>query len=208
MLSSLTSYLIQNRQVFIPHIGKFELYYKPATLDFANRLIYPPVNEIRFSEKGALHQDQLSFLNEDLQMDMQALEEKLKSFGQSLKKSVGQSSFNWIGFGELKYINDELVFHPHDDTFSQPVPANKVIRENIKHAVLVGEKEMHSGDTSYMNVEAKPAKKSISIIIGWVVAVLAIAFIGYYLYKSNFHPLSTGTKQKLTTSSLFQLRVG
>lgn len=203
MLSSLTSYLIQNRQVFIPHIGKFELYYKPATLDFANRLIYPPVNEVRFSEKGSLQQDQLSFLKEDLQTDIASLEEKLKTFGQSLRTSITYSSFDWQGLGELKYINDQLVFHPHDESYFQPVPANKVIRENAHHSVLVGEKEMHSGDTSYINPETKVISPSIPVIIGWIIAVLAIAFIGYYLYKNNFHTFSSGTKQKISNTSMF-----
>jgi hypothetical protein len=202
VLSSLTSYLIQNRQVFIPHIGKFELYYKPATLDFANRLIYPPVNEVRFTEKGSLQQDQLSFLKEDLHIDIASLEEKLKTFGQALKTSITHSSFDWKGLGELKYINDQLVFHTHDEFYYHPVQANKVIRENAHHSVLVGEREMHSGDTSYINSETKAISPSIPAIIGWIVAALAVAFIGYYLYKNNFHPLSSGTKQIISITSL------
>jgi hypothetical protein len=178
------------------------LYYKPATLDFANRLIYPPINEIRFTEKGTLQHDQLSFLKEELQIDTVLMEEKLKAFGQSLKRSIAHSSFNWSGLGELKYINAELVFHPHD-TFFQPVAANKVIRENKRHSVLVGEREMHSGDTSYINTESKVITRSIAVIFGWIIALLAVAFIGYYLYKNNFHPLSSGTTRKLTSSSLF-----
>jgi hypothetical protein len=202
VLSSLTSYLIQNRQVFIPHIGKFELYYKPATLDFANRLIYPPVNEVRFTEKGSLQQDQLSFLKEDLHIDIASLEEKLKTFGQALKTSIAHSSFDWQGLGELKYINDQLVFHPHDEFYFRPVQANRVIRENAHHSVLVGEREMHSGDTSYINSETKAISRSIPVIIGWIIAVLAVAFIGYYLYKNNFHPFSSGTKQLISIASL------
>ncbi len=204
MLSSLTSYLIQHRQVYIPHIGKFELRYKSATLDFANRIIHPPVNELRFSEHGNMRENQLSFLKEDMEMDSALVEDRLKDFGKSLKRSVTQSAFTWNGFGELKYINNEIVFLADAAPHLTPVPANKLIRKNVHHAVLVGEREMHSGDTSYIHPEKKVVTKSVAVIIGWVVTLLAVGLIGYYLYKSNFHPLSTGTKQKLATISLIQ----
>jgi hypothetical protein len=86
--------------------------------------------------------------------------------------------------------------------YFHPVQANRVIRENAHHSVLVGEREMHSGDTSYINSETKAISRSIPVIIGWIIAVLAVAFIGYYLYKNNFHPFSSGTKQLISITSL------
>ena len=202
MLSSLTSCLVQHKKVFIPHVGQFVIHYKPATLDFANRLIYPPVNELRFTENGNLENDQVIFLENDLGIDGTLLEEKLGSFGAGLKAAITQSSFTWAGFGELKYVNDEIAFHPQESLL-QPIPANKVIRENAHHAVLVGEKEMHSGDTSYITNEKGRRKLSYFIIAGWIIALLAVAFIVYHLYTQNFKPHSSGYRQKAVAALVY-----
>ncbi len=76
MLSTLTSYLVQYKKVHIPDIGTFELLYKPAVLDFADRLIYPPSREVVFISEGSTSMEQVEYLGSVLQLDKESIEVK------------------------------------------------------------------------------------------------------------------------------------
>ncbi len=195
MLSLLTSYLISSKRVCIPQVGTFELRYQPASLNFADRLIYAPATQVVFMEEDEVPQEQLNFLGFELGTDLKLTEASLTHFGKRLKKGLAKNSFNWVGFGELKWENEALVFEPAHAAQLPPVAANKIIRENAHHGVLVGEKEMHSSDTSYINEQEK-SHRSYAVLTGWIIALLALAFIIYWLYNANFHPFSTGLQQK------------
>lgn len=202
VLSSLTSYLFYSKQVFIPHIGRFELRYIPARLDFTNRMIHPPGTEVFFSEDGSLQQEQLSFLGERLGINKYLLEEKLKAFGHTLKEDISRSAFNWNGFGELEFVNNKIIFHPNKHQVLKAVPANRVIRRKAQHAVRVGEKEMHSGDTSYID-DAHATSTPQKLTIEWIVALLAIAFIVFYLYRAGFSPVASGSQQRVVSTATY-----
>ncbi|HEY0058353.1 MAG TPA: hypothetical protein VGB56_04405 [Flavisolibacter sp.] len=195
MLSSLSSYLVQNKKVYIPCIGTFELQYKPAVLQFADRLIYPPSTEVLFVSEGSTSKEQVNYLGSQLNLDERDAEEKLRHFGEHLKRSIQESSFEWIGFGKLVLVDDAIVFEPAPSNALKPVAANKIIRENAHHDVLVGEKEMHSSDVSYISDAAKPGR-SYATLAGWIIVLLALAFIIYNLVQHGFHPFASGLQQK------------
>jgi len=200
VLSSLTSYLIYSKRVCIPQVGTFELQHQPATLNFADRLIYSPVAQVIFNEHLEVPEEQLLFLSDELNTGRDEAEKALVFFGKGIKKGLAHRPFTWNGFGELSWQNDGLVFNSFGTSPLLPVAANKIIRENAHHGILVGEKEMSSSDTSYIGEQQKTAR-SYAVIIGWVVALLALAFIIYWLYISNFHPFSSGLQQKITAFS-------
>ena len=195
MLSSLTSYLVQNKKVYIPYIGTFELLYKPAVLHFADRLIYPPSSEVLFVSEGSASREQVNYLGSVLDLDEGSAEEKLRHFGQHLKTRIQEASFDWKGFGKLLLIDDAIVFEPAPSNHLKPVAAYKIIRENAHHDVLVGEKEMHSSDVSYISDGTKSVR-SYAALAGWIIVLLALAFIIYHLFRHGFHPFASGLQQK------------
>lgn len=195
MLSSLSSYLVQKKKVFIPYIGTFELLYKPAVLQFADRLIYPPSTEVLFVSEGSASKEQVNYLGNQLNLDERDAEEELRHFGENLKRRIEDNSFEWKGFGTLLLVDDSIVFEPAPSNALKPVAANKVIRENAHHDVLVGEREMHSSDVSYISEAAKPGR-SYAILAGWIIVLLALAFIVYNLVQHGFHPFASGLQQK------------
>ncbi|MEJ7914003.1 MAG: hypothetical protein WKF70_12665 [Chitinophagaceae bacterium] len=195
MLSSLTSYLTQFKKVAIPFIGTFELRYQPATLDFANRLIYPPVQEVYFAPQGNVPTEQITFLGWELGLDGTTIEDRLSQCGRALKAAIKEASFSWEGFGELSSVEDAILFTPSRSATLSEVAAHKIIRQNVHHGVLVGEKQMSSGDISYIEAPVS-AKRSYVNWVGWVVALLAVLFIGYQLNAKNFHPFASGLQQK------------
>ncbi len=104
MFSILTAYFIRNKKFYIPSIGGFKLIELPATLDFADRLIYPPVYQVSFFEKGELDEEQIVFISENREVDKSDAEQELLALGQEIKHKIQQSSFNWKGVGTLEYL--------------------------------------------------------------------------------------------------------
>ncbi len=201
MFSHLNAYLLQSKQVFIPSVGTFELRYQPATLNFAERIIEPPVHIIFYLKEGSISEHQLSYLVAQLGTEQEEAEKELSRFGQALKYKIAQSDFYWNGLGQLKWIDESIVFKPEQATVLAPVAAHKIIREGATHGVLVGETERHSSDTSYIG-ETKASSRSYAHIIGWILVLLAALLIGYQLYKNNFHPYSSGLQKKTMSGSL------
>ena len=135
MFTILAKYLHQYKQLHVPGIGNFEVVEQPARLEYADRLIYPPVFEIRHSEGGVLNQTQIEYLKEELEADQYIVEKKLEQFGQSLKQKLGDTPFNWPGLGTLNLRQNRLQFQTASIGNLSPVGAHKVIRENAQHTV-------------------------------------------------------------------------
>ena len=163
MLSSLSSYLVQHKKVYIPHIGTFELQYKPAVLQFADRLIYPPSTEVLFLSEGNASKEQVHYLGSLLHLDERDAEDKLRHFGAHLKRRIEDTAFEWKGFGKLALVDGAIVFESTPSNALKPVAAHKIIRENAHHDVLVGERELHSSDVSYINESTKPGRSYVDV---------------------------------------------
>jgi hypothetical protein len=194
VLSALATYLFQYREVIIPHIGKFSLRYLPSRLDFADRLIYPPSYEVFFNEQNDALTNLPHFDGKENVGDAD-----LEHLGREIKKMLQQGTVEWYGLGQLQFIDDKIVFHTAYQPTLKPIAANKIIRGNTYHSVLVGEREMQSDDTSYINGQPK-TKKSLAVTIGWIIVLLSLAFIFYHLYHNRFKVRSTGSQKKVVVS--------
>lgn len=195
MLELLARYLYQYKQLYIPGIGSFEVVEQPARLEYADRLIYPPSAEIRYSEEGSLKDTQLEYLEEELGTDRFAIEKKLQLFGQDLKQRLNGTPFDWPGLGTLNWRHNKIEFEPIAVSGLAPVEAHKVIRENAQHMVLIGEQEVRSGDVADYLHGTGP-KRSVLVLIGWILLALAVLFLIYYFYKEGIKPESSGSRVK------------
>ena len=202
MYQHLAKYLSQYKQVSIPQVGSFELVPQSAVLDVASKLIKPPTYIPQYSDKDIVKDHQLNFLALDLQADKEQVKEQLENFGKDLRTKIRHSAFSWKGVGKLQDANTEMVFYPDVLVINgfQAIPAEKVLRKNVQHAVRRGEQEVMS---SSFQEEEKPVvkKKSLVGIIGWAVVVLAIAFIAVYLYMEGFNSTSSGSRMKIVPSN-------
>lgn len=187
MLNQLTLTLFQNKKLLIPHVGAFQIQQHPARLDFAERLLHAPYSEVLFRANQTDHSE--------------AVDEKdLQTFGSQLKAHLNKKPFVWPGIGTIEKINGQLVFKPVPITGMAPVTANKVLRENREHAVLVGDMEKSSTDTSFSD-KATDRKQSF-LWIGWLLVLLALLFIGFLFYKKAIRP---GASQfRISHSSLLE----
>jgi hypothetical protein len=199
----LSKYLHQYQQLYIPYIGTFEVVEQSARLEIADRLLYPPVFEIRYSEEGSVKDSQLEYLQEEWGTDLATVEKRLQQFGRKLKERLTGGPFNWQGIGLLSYRQNNVEFQGTPLTDLTPVEAHKVIRENVQHTVLIGEQEIQSGDVAGY-IQDTSRKRSLLVIIGWIILALAILFIIYYFYKEGFKPESSGSRVKAVSALAVQ----
>ena len=110
-----------------------------------------------------------------------------------MRRQIENSPFYWKGLGTLRYSSDEMLFEPDDIRLEalQPMTAERVLRKNVQHNVLVGDQEM----TSQQLTKGLPTveyKSSWFMIAGWILLGLAVIAIILYLYSKNFQTSSTG----------------
>ena len=205
MFPSLTQYLLQYKRVAIPHIGQFELISSPAALDIADRLIYSRSYAAHFKQEDGVGEHQLHYLAAIAQTDETRVSEQLQAFGTQLKQHIQQEDFEWKGIGRFEWSGATgIAFQPATIQVAgwQPVPANKVLRENVQHTVLVGEQEVQYTAEQQEVLQTGTHKKRRTVwIVAGLLAIAAAAFIAYYFYMHGFNASATGYQRKATIAA-------
>lgn len=187
----ITSYLIQNKECYLPLLGNFAIKQQPASLDIANKKISPPGNDIIFNEEA-------SYLSEGLKNyfahlhNVQSYEAEEKINNWCLHAKVALDSGEKIVFnsiGNLKKNTTGNVFFERENNFNfyEDVIAERVIHQNTEHAVLVGDKETTSGIMNeFYREEVSTQKKSAWKI--WAIILLSVSLLVllFYFYNHSF----------------------
>lgn len=164
-------------------------------LNVAEKLISSPAFIIRLGTYGEVSDHQFHFFASQ-GVESENLRQELFSFGERMKKRIQSSPFYWKGLGTLRYDSNEMLFEPDEMKLGslQAVPAQKVLRENVQHQVLVGDQEMTSQQVTDV-LNTVEYKRPWFIIAGWILLILAVVAIVIYLYMNNFETTSTGLKR-------------
>jgi hypothetical protein len=194
VLSLLTAYLIQHKKLFIPGIGSFEIKREPADLSFADRLLYPPIYHISYNSNVEPDDNQTILLAEKEGVDATTLTSRLQVLSDRIKQQLDNGPFTWNGIGVLSLQKNKIVFVQEDRVLLLPVPANKIIRDHVRHKVLRGDNEYQD---DIKETASPAAKKTIRLhYILWGVLLVALIFTGIHFYKNGFKVASTGSKVK------------
>jgi hypothetical protein len=196
VLTLLSKYLLQYKRVCIPNIGTFEIVQHPAQLNVADKLIAPPVYTTRHIGSNDVPEHQFHFFA-SAGLAKEELAHELFVFGERLKRRVQNAPFHWKGFGTLDYTSSELSFQPDEIWLEglQSVPANKVLRENAQHNMLVGDQEMTSQQVTDVLNQAE-YKRPWFIVAGWVLLIVALVAIIIFLYVRNFQTSASGLQTR------------
>jgi hypothetical protein len=181
----------------IPAIGAFQLIEVPASLDVVNKLINPPSYNIQFSEQQVIKEHQLSVLASSLYCDKNTAQRELEQFGETLRKHLNSGSFLWKGLGTLELSDGIVNFQAASQMAQllQPVPAKRVHRDRHQQTVLIGEKEVQTGQEEIAELPEK--RRSPAMIIAWILIFLSLAFIAFHFYKHGLKPSSSGNQMKI-----------
>jgi len=199
MYAELYQYLIHYKKLPVPGIGTFLLDKKPASVDFPNRLLYPPVYEVGLqSIVQPPSRNFFSWLGTVLQVPERTAVIRFNDFVYELRQQVSAgNSIHWVGVGNIsKGFAGEVKFIPDSIVSEQPVKAEKVIREKAEHMVRVGEDERTSVEMEAM-LSKTVEKRSYWWVTAAVIALLAIMFIGWYFSEYGVSVMSTANTKKI-----------
>jgi hypothetical protein len=196
VLSILTQYLIQYKKVCIPHVGTFQLVQESPELDVAEQLCRPPLFTTHFISTESIADHQIHYVAGVAHLDNAAFE--LSTFGQQLNRNIRQQPFRWNGFGTLRYASNQIVFEPSAQQPEgwQAIPAHKVLRENVNHQMLVGDRQMNAHDEPARST-ILPRRATISFTVAVVLLLVALVAIAVVLYIGGFRPSSAGLRLPL-----------
>lgn len=201
MYQELQQYLVLHRQLPVPGIGTFVINRTPADIDFANRVVNPPVFSIGFEPGDATISRRLySWLAAVLHVSERDAVIRFNDFIYELKSRVqAGEKLVWAGVGTLsKGLGGEIRFETDvmDIRAGEPVPAVKVLREKAEHTVRVGEDQRSSAEMLERLLPSQ-AKKQPLWAIALIVALIAFVFIAVYFSTNGFEASSAGNQKKL-----------
>ena len=197
VLSLLTKYLLQFRKLSIPHVGTFELVQHPAEFNVVDKILVPPSFTLNWNNSDVLSDHQVQFLANSINSDLESIKSELDQFGKKFSYRMRKEPFTWNGIADLKGSDSSIAIEQQSLVMDglAAVPAHKVIRENVEHSMLVGDHQMTSQQVT--DTLARPARKrSIAVLVGWILLILTILAILFILYRNGFNPLSSGLKMK------------
>lgn len=201
MVDLVVRYLSFQKKVSLQGIGTFSVEHLPARLDFPNRLLHAPEFILHFSPSSAAVTDEQfdNWLQHELNVsreEVRVMQENLSTDFQRTLAEKGNFTLNGLGI----FTKDEqqlLHFSSLYETVKgNPVTAEKVIRKNTSHSVLVGEQEK----TSKEMTEILTGTKRKPLNLWWMIALaLFLSALIAILYFAIYSPQwsNQGNNQKL-----------
>ena len=183
MYTILNRYLFLHKSIPIPGLGTICMETRPATIDASTRTIHPPVYRFRFDKfSDSPDKDLFAYLSAQQNIsDYEALRQ-YNDFAYSLRDRLNYfREAPWEGLGILKKDDTgEIHFESSisNPFFLQPVPAEKVVRTNAKHMLLVGDRERSNSEMSDWFAE-EPVHGNR---LWWLVAL-----VGWYCSRPDHH---------------------
>ena len=184
----IASYLFQNKKCPLPGLGNLSIVTTEAQSDFSNNAINAPVSSIQFSAGDTDAESFSAWFASKTNTDKYEAATKLDSFCGKLKHNAAENAganleaignFVVDGEGNISFNSVEL---PKE--FMQPVVAERVIRLDAEHSILVGDKETTNiAMTEYLNEETP--KKDRWWIWAIVLGAVAVSLILLYAADKN-----------------------
>ncbi|HYO21842.1 MAG TPA: hypothetical protein VER36_05515 [Flavisolibacter sp.] len=193
VLNHLTRYLLQYKAVTIPNVGTMQIVQHPPQLNVVDKLILPPSYSVELRKGEEVSDHQLNFLNGFLNKDKNEILSDLYFLGDKLHQKMAGPGFEWNGLGT---ITSNTLMLPLTTEALGSVPAERVIRHDARHKVLVGDEQRLSGQAPEFVTETSQAKSkhSIYVLIGWILLLLSLIAIVFLLYTGKFRINATGSK--------------
>lgn len=167
----------QKKQCHLPGIGTLSMITHPAQTDFVNTRVLAPQQEIKFS---AASKDENVF--NEFSAISELMKRKLDGDGKVVLQGVG--TFIKDEDGQIKFTAIQL-----DEIYTLAVTAERVIRQDAQHNILVGDRETNS------NAMAEYFNDSPVITDRWwvwaiVLGSIAIASLCFYFFTNGFNELA------------------
>lgn len=183
MEGTFAKYLFLYHELSLPEVGDFTIAGTPASLDFINKELHAPMQEIIFSQVANQEADErlykfIASAENITEIDAIFLVSKA---AKKIHNDLQQSNTAVLeGIGTLHKDDSGISFDPeiNTQTYFETITAERVIRDGSEHTLLVGEQEKKSSEMQeLLSHEEKYEKWWIAAV---VLATIAIAMIVLY----------------------------
>lgn len=188
MLEVLNGYLIQHKSISIPGLGTIYLERMPAMNDFTNRQVHPPSYRFRFDKYfDAPDKDFFHFLAANKNIPEYEAIKQYNEFAYDLRNRIRQEErFEWPEVGVLTKDGGEIHFESTTPlTYLQPVTAERVIRQDAQHAILVGDKETTTQDMSELLSEGTFVERESWWIYALILFAIGVVILFFHFFRSG-----------------------
>lgn len=204
MVAALNSYLVQHKSLSIPGLGTIYVERSPAQSDFINKQIIGPSYHYRFDRYfDAPDKDFFTYLAAQKEIaDYEAIRWYNEWAYELRNKIRTQQEVKWENVGILRTdVSGEIVFEAQQNLVSylKPVPAERVIRTNSEHTMLVGDREVtNTAMTEYLNEEPVYVEKESWWIYALILATIAVVVIFFHFFQRGVNAGALNNKQKIS----------
>ena len=206
MYDVLNKYLVQHKSISIPGLGSLVAETIPAVTDFANRRILPMQVKFRFDKYfDAPDREFFSYLAQQKNIaDFEAIK-WYNEFAYELRSRIrNEHKAEWEGVGVFKSeAGGDVVFESYPTPFEcfPFVTAERVIRPDARHSILVGDKEKTNYEMTELLSDEVHKERASWWIWALIIAAIALVVLFFHFYNSDFKWGSTGNQQTVSTEA-------
>jgi hypothetical protein len=178
-LQILNKYLVQHKSLPIPGLGALVVEEVPAVNDFTNRQIHAVQKKIRFDNYfDSPDREFFTYLGEERKIPEFEAIRWYNEFAFNLRQQIRtDGEAEWKGIGVFKRLaSGDIQFEPEASGYQlfRPVTAERVVRQTMDHAIIVGDQEKTTGQMVAFLSEDGPTHETIKKANWWIGVVIAI----------------------------------
>jgi hypothetical protein len=201
MYGDLNKYLFQHKSISIPGLGSLVAETIPAVSDFANKQLLPVQLKFRFDKYFDVPDKSFfMYLSQKRNIpDFEAIK-WYNEFAAALRHKIkAEEEAVWQGIGVFKKdFGGEVVFEPYASPyeFYPPVKAERIIRADAKHSILVGDKEKTNYEMTELLSDEVYVEKESWWIYALILAAVGLSILFFHFYRNNMK-WSAGNQQRI-----------
>ncbi|MDQ6761641.1 MAG: hypothetical protein M3015_03315 [Bacteroidota bacterium] len=205
MQKIIASYLVQKKECNLPGIGNFKINMVPASLDVANKKMFPPAAEIIFTEGDVhLQRDLVNYVSNQQKVGEQQAADNITRWCHNVSESLDAGEkiiFESIGSLQKNAAGNIFLHAKKEFRLYDAVIAERVIHKNEDHAVLVGDKETTSAVMNEYYKADTVFERKFSWKI-WAIVLFSLSLLSLILHFS-YHSFNTaGVGNQISVSPL------
>lgn len=192
MFKVLYKHLIQYKSLALPGLGTLELQKIPAISNFSDHVILPPSYKIIFDDsKDTPTKSLFQYISAQTGLNEWEAIKQLNDFSFDIKNKLKQGEhvlWNKVGIFSMQDNGITVLDSPKIEyEFNEPVPAIRVIRNNVNHTILRGDTEVSESFFKQQDIETSVINKNRKWWVGAVIlTAIALFLISLYFYNNGF----------------------
>ncbi len=204
MLGLFYQYLIRNDKIILPGLGTVVIHRMSSESDIAAHTVSPPLYTFQW-QQGSTTPPKRFFiwLANQLNVAEEEAAMQVNNFLSEIKREINAGKdIRWDGVGIIRRGFDSgIEFEPERKQlfFDQDVAAEKVIHENSRHTILVGDAEKSSDQMN--EILLLPSRNRYRLTpyrAALIILIISILFTGWYLFRNGLSVHSVSGKSRLS----------